>query len=49
MVKMEDLTLIPTKRKAALNARQAIKNLIHFINLTQEVPTHAWNHDEWVQ
>ena len=48
LVKVEDLTRVPTKRKAALAAKKAIKDLVRYIYFTQETPTHAWRHEDWI-
>ena len=48
LVKVEDLTRVPTKRKAALAAKKAIKDLVRYIFFMQETPTHAWRHEDWI-
>ena len=49
LVKTEDLTVLPGKRKAAIRARQAIKNLVSFLKSSHNAPTHAWDYEEWIQ
>ena len=49
LVKTEDLTVLPGKRKAAVKARQAIKDLINCVVSLEDTPTHAWNYKDWLQ
>ena len=49
LVKTEDLTVLPGKRKAAIKARQAIKSLVNCTVASEKHPTHAWDYDKWFQ
>ena len=44
LVKTEDLTVLPGKRKAAVKARQAIKALVSCVMSVGDSPTHAWDY-----
>ena len=44
LVKTEDLTVLPGKRKAAVKARQAIKDLVSCVMSVGDLPTHAWDY-----
>ena len=44
LVKTEDLTVLPGKRKAAVKARQAIKDLVSCVMSVGDSPTHAWDY-----
>ena len=49
LIKTEDLTLLPRqKRHAAVRAEEAIKNLVNCVQALKNVPTHAWNYDDYV-
>ena len=49
LVKTEDLTVLPGKRKAAIKARQAIKSLVNCTVASEKHPTHAWDYEKWFQ